>query len=135
MGMSERELERLAPRLGEDAGERLDIDRVAHRVTARLRAAGGPAVSLPIGRWLALAAGVVLMVGAALFTFGSEGTPPGTPMAMAALTPGLRDLSVAELDQVLDSLSAATPVRLDGRSTLDDLNAEQLRTLLALMEG
>jgi hypothetical protein len=135
MRVTDRDLERLAPRLGEDAGSRLDVDRVARQVTTRLRTAGNVPASWPIGRWLALAAGIALMAGAALVTFGSDGTPPGASVTAVALMPGLHDLSPAELDQVLDSLSLGAPTRLDGRSTLDDLDSEQLQTLLTLMEG
>jgi hypothetical protein len=131
MRVSEQDLERLAPRLGEEAAAQVDVDRLADGVTARLRAAGGAAVR-PMGRWLAMAAGIALMVSAGWFTFGQDGTPPG---GGPVLTPGLHDLSAAELRQVLDSLGPPNPSGLEGRVTLDDLDAEQLETLLTMMEG
>lgn len=134
MRVSERDLEQLAPRLGEDAAAQVDVDRLAADVTARLRAAGGAAAVRPVGRWLAVAAGLALMVSAGWFTFGQEGTPPGAGGG-PVLTPGLHDLSAAELRQVLDSLGPPSASGLEGRVTLDDLDAEQLETLLTMMEG
>ena len=134
MGVSERDLERLGPRLGEEAGASLDVDGVAARVTARLRMAGGAAPVRPIGRWVALAAGLALMVSAGWFTFGQDGTPPPVG-AGPVLTPGLHDLSAGELRQVLDSLGPTAPSGIAGQVTLDDLDVEQLETLLTMMEG
>ena len=134
MRVSERDLERLAPRLGEDAAAQVDPDRVAAAVTARLRSAGGAAPIRPVGRWLAMAAGLALMVSAGWFTFGQDGTPPIVGSGPVR-TPGLHDLSAAELRQVLDSLGPAVPSGLEGQVTLDDLDSEQLQTLLTMMEG
>jgi hypothetical protein len=134
MPVSERDLERLAPRLGEDAAAQVDVDRVAEGVAARLRAAGGVTPVWPVGRWLAMAAGIALMVSAGWFTFGRDGTPPSVGSG-PVLTPGLQDLSAAELRQVLDSLGPPSPAGLEGQGTLDDLDAEQLETLLTMMEG
>lgn len=135
MSLTDRELERLAPRLGGRAADAIDVERVASRVATRLRSAGAPVRPQPAGRWLALAAGVALMIGGGLLTFGTEGKPPDTTHPVAVSTPGLHDLSAAELSQVLDSLAAADPVVVDGQPTLEDLNAEQLRRLLSMMEG
>jgi len=134
MRVSDRELERLGPRLGEEAGAGLDVDGVAARVTARLRMAGGAAPVRPIGRWVAMAAGLALMVSAGWFTVGRDGVPPLLG-AGPVLTPGLHDLSVPELRQVLDSLNPAATPGLVGQATLDDLDEEQLETLLLMMEG
>lgn len=134
MRVTDRDLERLAARLGEGAAARLDVDAVAEGVAARLRAAGGAAPVRPVGRWLAVAAGVTLLVSAGWFTLGREATPPllGTE---PAFVPGLSDLSVTELHVVLDSLTPPVPPGLAGRATLDDLDAEQLEALLTMMEG
>jgi hypothetical protein len=134
MRVSERDLERLGPRLGEDGAAPVDPDRVAASVTARLRSAGGAARVRPVGRWLAMAAGLALMVSAGWFTFGQEGTPPSVGSG-PVLAPGLHDLSAGELRQVLDSLDPPGPSGLAGQVTLDDLDAEQLETLLTMMEG
>ena len=134
MGVSERDLERLAPRLGDEAGAKLDVERVAARVTSRLRAAGGARPVRPVGRWLAMAAGLALIASAGWFTFGQNGTPP-TVGDGPVLTPGLHDLSAGELRQVLDSLGPTAPSGIAGQVTLDDLDVEQLETLLTMMEG
>jgi hypothetical protein len=86
-----------------------------------------------VGRWLAVAAGVALIAGAGWFTLSNDRTPPALGPGQA-LIPGLSDLSATELHQVLDSLGPPGPAGL-GRATLDDLDAEQLATLLTLMEG
>lgn len=134
MRMSERELERLAGRLGEGADRQLDVERMVESVTARLRVAGGAVTDRPVARWLAAAAGVALMVSAAWFTFSQDATQP-TLGAGSALLPGIADLYRSELHEVLDSLTLAVPAGLDNRRTLDDLDAEQLATLLTMMEG
>ncbi len=134
MGISDRDLEQLAARLGDEAGTRLDVDRVVARVRARLAQPDGTGAEPSRWRWLAAAAGVVLVAGAGFLTFGTEGTPPavGRPMG---LTPSLLDLSPSELRVVLDSLDQSTPVLVSSNLSLDDLDAEQLERLLALMEG
>jgi hypothetical protein len=134
MRVTDREVERLGARLGEDVGARLDVEGVASQVTARLRVSGGAVPVRPVGRWLAMAAGLALMVSAGWFTFGRDGLPP-LAGAGPVLTPGLHDLSATELRQVLDSLSPPQPSGVVGRGTLDDLDAEQLETLLTMMEG
>jgi hypothetical protein len=132
MRVSDRDLEQLAGRLGEAAAGRIDVERVAEEVTARLRTAGG-SPGRGIGRWLAMAAGVALVAGAGWLTLARDVTPPALGPA-PGLLPGLSDLSTTELHQVLDSLRPPAPARL-GRATLDDLDAEQLEVLLAMMEG
>jgi hypothetical protein len=134
MTIDERDLERLARRLGEDAEARLDVDRVAARVAARLAESGGVARVRPVWRWLAAAAGLVLVAGAGFLTFGTDGTPPGVGRP-PGLTASLHDLSVPELYTVLDSLDQPAPLRLSSDASLDDLDAEQLQTLLTMMEG
>jgi hypothetical protein len=134
MKVTERDLERLAPRLGEVAGAGLDVERAAARVTDRLRVEGGPVRATPVGRWLAMAASVALIVGAGWVTFSGGDAPPalGSP---AGLTVGLSDLSVTELAAVLDSLTHESPASLRSSATLADLDAEELETLLIILEG
>jgi len=134
MRVSEQDVERLAARLGEDAAARLDVERVAAGVADRLARSGGPVVRRPVGRWLAAAAAVALVTGAAYVTFGTDGAGPsaGGPVAM---NPSLFDLSATELHSVLDSLEPPVPLVVTAGPSLDDLDAEQLETLLALMEG
>jgi hypothetical protein len=134
MGIDERDLERLARRLGEDAEARLDVGRVAARVAARLAEPGGVAEARPAWRWLAAAAGIALVAGAGFLTFGTDGMRPGVGRS-PGLTPDLLDLSVSELHAVLDSLDQSVPRLVSSELSIDDLDAEQLETLLALMEG
>ncbi|HET7039881.1 MAG TPA: hypothetical protein VFH97_08325 [Gemmatimonadales bacterium] len=134
--MDERELERIAGRLGWAAGERLDVAAVEQAVLRRLRdaeradraAAAGPR---PVWRWLAAAAAMALMVGGSVVTFRA----PPVERSAGGTAATLYDLSRDELAEVLDSLSWAEPVSSRVTVTLEDLDAEQLRELLALMEG
>jgi hypothetical protein len=130
--MRAEDIERLAPGLGERAEAAVDPERVAHAVTERLRAAATPRRGIAFARWIAVAAAVALMVGGAVVTFGTNGTGREGPR-VAAAAPGLYDLSATELEVVLDSLNERGLPQ--GSATLDDLDAEQLRQLLALMEG
>jgi len=134
MRLTDQDLERLAPRLGARAEARLDVDRVAALVTARLANAGGAERRRPVWRWLAAAAGVLLVAGAGFLTFGTDGTAPrvGHPVG---LTPSLLDLSATELRTVLDSLDQPAPMLVSSEPTIDDLDTEQLEALLTLMEG
>lgn len=133
MNRDAQELERLGPRLGDRAAAALDVGAVTERVVARLQAAGGPRRTQPLGRWMALAAALALVIGAGALTLGREPVPGAG--RDGGLTAGIDDLSAAELTVVLDSLGTAAPTRLSGAGTLDDLDAEQLQTLLHLMEG
>jgi hypothetical protein len=134
--MDERELERIAGQLGRRAADRLDVEAVARDVVARLRADDRAPVPAsrprPVVRWLATAAAVALVVAGSVVTFKSG--QPATDRT-ASLSVGLQDLSSTELTEVLDSLGVAAPVSSQFTGGLDDLDAEQLRELLALMEG
>lgn len=134
MPPDERDLEQAAARLGARAAARMDVDAVTDRVLARLRAAGPRRTAAPAGRWLAAAAAVVLVAGAAFVTLRA-GPPDAVPVRAAGLTPGLDDLSTSELVIVLDSLTVPPEHGLFGGPTLYDLDVEQLETLLARMEG
>lgn len=132
MALTDRELERLAPRLGEGAAARLDVEAVAAGVVRRLERSATTA--RPVLRWLAAAAGIVLVAGAGFLTFGTDGLPPEMRQS-SGLTPSLLDLSAAELRTVLDSLETPVATYVISDPTLDDLNTEQLEVLLSLMEG
>jgi hypothetical protein len=134
MRVTERDIERAATGLGAEAADRLDLERVTARVAARLAASGGVVEPRPVWRWLAAAAGIILVAGAGYLTFGTDGAPPGVGRPLG-LTPSLLDLSVSELHAVLDSLDQPAPRPLSAEASLDDLDAEQLETLLAMMEG
>ncbi len=130
------ELERLAQRLGARAAERLDVERTAAVVVARLRterAKPRPWWSQP--GWMRAAAVVVLMIGAGLVVrarFLSQRTPLGHYVREE-----LQDLSTDQLREVLGNLdrtlndATSEPAGED----LNDLTTEQLRVLLQSLEG
>jgi hypothetical protein len=130
--MDERDIERVASRLGARAAQAVDVDRVSAAVLRRLRAAGGARRPRPVSRWLALAAGVAIVAGTTYYTF-AVGDVQGPALSGTAV-PQLAGLNSAELGEILDSLTVE-PVSLSGQVSLDDLNAEQLAELLRLMEG
>lgn len=135
--INDRELERIAGRLGQKAATGLDVEGVARGVLARLRAArladASPPGPRPALRWLAVAAALMLLVAGSVVTFGTDQTPPLA--ANRTLATDLYDLSSDELSEVLDSLAWNAPVSAQFAAGIDDLNAEQLRELLDLMEG
>ena len=134
--MDERELEQIAGRLGREAGERLDVDGVARAVVARLRTADEAVVVAvrprPLMRWLATAAAVALVAGGSVVTFRAGNPGVASPDVVAT---DLYDLTAVELAEVLDSLGAGGPISSHVSVSLDDLDAEQLEALLAMMEG
>lgn len=130
------ELERLAGRLGSQAAERLDVERTAAAVVARLRAERErrrfrwrPAA------WLRLAAVIVLMAGAGIFVRARLMTQANT--GGTYVSEELQDLSTDQLREVLGSLdrtlndAAVEP----GDEDLNDLTTEQLQALLQSLEG
>jgi len=141
--VSEQDLERLARGLGERAGERLDVERLAAGVVARLRAPA-PAVErrLPWAAWRAplllrwAAALAAIVVGGltvrAAFQTGSR--QPALPGAVASV-PLLDDLSTEELVEVFDSLAVEAPVYPEVVAGLQALDEGQLRELLRRLEG
>ena len=132
--MDERRIEQIAPGLGQDAADRVDLERVATGVVARLRAErrfGGTAV---VWRWLAVAAALALGAGATVLSFRATSQPGITPPTVAA-APLLDPLSADELVEVLDSLTWESAVHEQHTYGLDDLDTAQLRELLASMEG
>ena len=131
--MDEKQLTEIASRLGSDAAQRLDVDGVAQRVVAELRAR--PAhVSWWRGTPVLRAAAVVAMLvsgGVMVNRLGNDAN--GRPWLAAPV--GLEDFSATELAEVLDSLDQITPVYQLAPASLDDLDETQLQELLAAMEG
>ena len=132
--MNERDIEEIAPHLGSDAAARVDLDRVAERVVAELRAKPAPIVW-----WRSTAVLRAAAVGAVLLTGGLavDRLVIDRPASVVALvTPvGLEEFSSAELTEVLDSLDQMTPVYELVPASLDDLDETELGDLLAAMEG
>lgn len=132
--MDDRELERIAARLGSQGAAALNVERVAQRVMARLRAEPPARRSISPARWLALAAGIVMLIGGSVFTIRNANHMQVSPLPVAG-APALDQLSEPELTEVLDSLSWEAPASAQLVATLDDLDATQLEELLVLMEG
>jgi len=133
--IEDKDLERLASRLGRDAHEHVDADRVATRVVARLREPVLRGDSWKRASWLALAAMVAgLVVGVGVF---SRTPDPTTDRDQAELLVplALEDLSTADLVDVLDSLTLEAPVHEVSARGFEDLNEAELRELLLMLEG
>jgi hypothetical protein len=134
--MNERELERIAPGLGERAARQIDPDRAAAAVVARLRTAERVTPWWGGSTLLRLAAAVTLLAGATVFTYrvASDDDAPVVALAAAPVA-GLQTLSADELEEVLDSLALEAPAGENAAVGLYNLNAEQLDELLRRMEG
>ena len=141
--LSEQDLERLARGLGREAADRLDVERVAARVVARLRAPAPAAERRPSWVWwrppllLRLAAALAVIVGGALTlrgTFQRGPQEPAVPGAAAGVLL-LTDLSAVELVEVFDSLAVDAPVYPGVAVGLQALNETELRELLRRLEG
>ena len=124
----------VARRLGATAGDRVDADATAQAVLARLREQ--PPVVVPWRRpaWLAIAAAVVLMVGAGAVLRHARRQVERAP---AGATLDLGGLSADQLHQVLTAVeeplgdSTVTPADVG----IEDLSAPELRSLLRSLEG
>jgi hypothetical protein len=132
----EVELERLAQRLGVRAAERLDVERTAAAVVARLcteRARQRPWWSQPA--WLRAAAVIVLMAGVGLVVRVRFMTAPA-PVGQY-VREDLQDLSADQLREVLGSLDETlNDVTIQPPSDdFSDLTTEQLQALLQSLEG
>ena len=136
--MTDEELERLAQRLGARAAERLDVERAAEAVVARLRqrpssawrrwAVQGPA-------WLKIAAAAVLVLGVGLVArTGWRDRPPVA--AMVPLSEDLSGLSAAQLREAIAALDQPLPDDAGAFETgLEGLSPDELRALLRSLEG
>jgi len=126
-----------ARRLGVQAAEQLDVERVAARVVERLRVE-------PLGAtrrgwlqptWLRIAAAVVVLVGGGLVwrQLGHATAPHGAHF----VTDDLTDLNADQLRDVLnkldETLNLGSTTLPDG--DLEDLDAQQLQAVLRSLEG
>jgi hypothetical protein len=132
--MDDGQLERIAARLGSRAAAELNVERVADRVVTRLRSEPAAPRSVPVARWLAMAAGLVVLIAGSVFVTRHR-TDEAAQAQAVAVAPVLDELSEPELAEVLDSLSWQAPASAQLATTLDDLDATQLAELLTLMEG
>ncbi len=141
--LSEQDIERLARGLGREAEGRLDVERVAARVVARLRAPAPAAERRLSGVWwrgpllLRLAAALAVIVGGSLTlrsAFWSASREPA-PRGVVVSVPWLTDLSAEELVEVFDSLAVDAPVYPGVAAGLQALDETELRELLRRLEG
>ncbi len=141
--LSEQDIERLARGLGREAAGRLDVERVAARVVARLRAPAPAAERRLSWVWwrapllLRLAAALAVIVGGSLTlrsAFWSASREPA-PRGAVASVPWLTDLSAEELVEVFDSLAVDAPVYPGVAAGLQALDETELRELLRRLEG
>ncbi len=133
--LGDEELRRLAARLGARAAARVDAEAVAQAVVERLRQ---PEV-LPLARpgrripvWLRLAAALVLLAGAGVVARQLGGPPEPTRFVTADLV-GLGTEELSDLLRTLDETLGDSVGLAPG--SLDDLDAEQLETVLQSLEG
>lgn len=135
MAIDETQIERMARALGARAADRVDAEQTARAVLLRLEQQPRKRVwwqRAPAFQALAAAAVVVLLAGVFLVgPFGSHAGDAAEPMALVEL----EELSTDELAEVFDSLVAEAPVYEYSTVGLQDLNEQQLRELLQLMEG
>jgi hypothetical protein len=133
--MDERQLERMAKRLGERAEGKLDVELTAQAVLKRLREEPVRVAwwrRAPVLRGLAAAAVVVLTAGILVTNHVLDGGR--TPAELFAPVE-LQELSLEELEEVYDSLAVEAPVYEMVAVGLYDLNENELEELLRLMEG
>lgn len=133
--MDERELERLAQRLGSQAADNLDVERVARSVVQRLRTEPAPVVWWRrIPRLQAVAAAAVIVLTAGVLTV-SRIVGDGSEIADLPSLAELQALTTDELEQVFDSLVIDAPVFEYTDYGLHDMNEGQLQELLQRLEG
>ena len=138
--LHDAKLHDLAKRLGAGAAERLDVERTAQMVLARLRAE--PRVSV-VARlwmqpgWLKIAALLVLLLGSGVVARRPwRAGAPGT----ATVIPVGEDLTGLSADQLREAIhSLDQPLAEEGAGSVDagleGLSADELRALLHALES
>jgi hypothetical protein len=146
-------LQQVARRLGARAADRLDVERTAQAVVARLRTEPRADVRV-LGwirpAWLRIAATLVIAVGAGVVARGLwHHQPTGTALVAAGgagagagagtgTGTDLNDLSPDQLWQVLEAMGepGGEPETVSPQDvSLNDLSALELRALLESLEG
>jgi hypothetical protein len=140
--VTDRDLDKLAQRLGARAAERLDVERTAQAVVTRLREEPrAPALAWLRMQpaWLRIAAAMVLLLGAALVVRGLLHEPATTSAMVVPLDGDLSDLTADQLRETMSSLDQPLSVETSWEGTIDgaleDLSKNELRTLLRTLEG
>jgi hypothetical protein len=132
-------LREVAQRLGARAAARLDVERTAQAVVARLRvppprSAAGWVRMQPV--WLKVAAVAVALLGWGLLARGTR-EPPTMSALVAPMGEDLSDLTAEQLRDAMRSLEEPLLGETAGApdTALDGLDAHELRTLLHALEG
>jgi hypothetical protein len=133
-------LRQVARRLGAEAADRLDVERTAQAVVARLRAGDvpeRPPIRWMQPAWMRAAAGVVLIIGAGLLVYHTLHLPQESTgidsTIVAASTGDLQDFTPGQLQDVIASLDEPvemTPSVYAGEAGVEDLSEPQLQSLL-----
>ena len=141
--LHDAKLQEVARRLGAGAAERLDVERTAQAVVARLRTEPRAEIRV-LGwirpAWLRIAALFVIVVGAGVVALNVRIPRLIPPVPPATAGGELSDLSGDELREILESVG-----KLGGGGEqqavsaqdvgLDELSASQLRALLESLGG
>jgi hypothetical protein len=133
------QLKEMARHLGARAAERLDVERTAQAVVARLRvqpprSTAGWVRMRPV--WLKVAAVVVVLLAWGLLARGTR-EPPTMSALIAPMGEDLSDLTAEQLRDAMRSLEEPLLGETAGApdTGLDGLDAHELRTLLHALEG
>ena len=134
-------LQEVARRLGARAAERIDVERTAQAVVARLRTEPRAEIRV-LGwirpAWLRIAAVLVLVVGAGVVVRSLGHDQPTTTASATAAGAELNDLSADELRRLLEAVGQPGGDLETVSSqdvSLEDLSALELRALLRSLEG
>ena len=138
--LHDHKLQEVAQRLGARAAERLDVERTAQAVVARLRTEPRADVRV-LGwirpAWLRTAAALVMVVGAGVVALNVR-NPLTTPVPPTTAGGELSELSGDELRDVLEAVGqpGGEQQAVSAQDVgLEDLSAPQLRALLESLEG
>jgi len=143
-GVHDEALRQVARRLGAEAADRLDVERTAQAVVARLRAGDvpeRPPIRWMQPAWMRAAAGVVLIIGAGLLVYRRLHLPAestGVDSTVVVASAGeFQDFTSGQLRHVLNGLDSTvemTPTVHAGEAGVEDLSEPQLQSLLKAME-
>jgi hypothetical protein len=137
--LHDAELQELAEQLGAGAARRLDVERTAHAVVARLREQPRATFWSRLGRqpaWLKIAALLVLAVGAGVLTRGVRLDRWSRAAAELPLDEDLRGLTADQLREAITAIDQPLGDEAAGFDTeLEGLSVDELRALLRALEG
>jgi len=130
--MREQDIERLAGAIGATRARTVDPERVAARVVERLaRGERLPRRTYHLARW-GLAAAAVLTI---MIATGGPGRGANDASGAVATPVVLSELDAVGLGEALDSLVLSAPASEFVGWGVGAMNADELATLLAAMEG